>query len=740
MILTSRRPRTPPIGRRRTSRAGLTRSRRRCSTARSTWPCTRPRTCQASWLTGWRCSARPARADARDALCGVSASRRWPGGARGHRQRAARRPAARRAPGSGGRPAARQRRHPPAHACTRAASTRSCSRSPACCASGGPRRGGAPRWTADTSSRRPARASWRCRARGGDERACARGRAISDAGASAPLLAPSARWCARWSATCHTPVGAHAQLGGAGGTLELSAFVGLPDGSAWAARSAARAARPEALGAEVAQRLLAAGAGELLGELKRWPSTPEAEPRPAAACISSAPGPGDPGLLTARALELIATADVILHDRLIPPRRLDGARADAELLFVGKEGGGASVPQEETEALMVERARAGARGGAPEGRRSVRVRPRRRGGPDAARGRASPSRWCPASPPGVAAPAYAGIPVTHRDHASAVALVTGHEDPDKAADGARLERAGRLSRHARVLHGRAPARAHRVVADRRRTPARRAGGGGRARHAARPAHGRWPRWQTIAERGPEAGIGPPAVTVVGDVAALARELAWLPSRPLSGAHGRRHPRARPGQRAGRAPGRAGSAGGRGARDRDPAAAGRPVPDLVAYDLVCLTSPNGVGLLFERLARGGRTRARWPARAWPRSAPARRARLSAHGRDRRHRARALRGRGAGRGAGRRSRAPRPDRARARGARRAARRPARSAAPRSTCSRSTRRCRAAGRAHAGGGARGRLHHLHRRPRRSASSWRPPASDAGLSGRPGSCRSAR
>src|SRR5580692_4445713 len=70
-------------------------------------------------------------------------------------------------------------------------------------------------------------------------------------------------------------------------------------------------------------------------------------------------GPGDPGLLTARALELIATADVILYDRLIPSTALDGARADAELLFVGKEGGGPSVPQEQTQALMIERAQAG---------------------------------------------------------------------------------------------------------------------------------------------------------------------------------------------------------------------------------------------------------------------------------------------------------------------------------------------------------------------------------------------
>ena len=65
-------------------------------------------------------------------------------------------------------------------------------------------------------------------------------------------------------------------------------------------------------------------------------------------------GPGDPGLLTARALELIATADVILHDRLIPATALDGARPDAELIYVGKVGGGASMPQAEIDRLLVE--------------------------------------------------------------------------------------------------------------------------------------------------------------------------------------------------------------------------------------------------------------------------------------------------------------------------------------------------------------------------------------------------
>src|SRR5690242_9050725 len=65
-------------------------------------------------------------------------------------------------------------------------------------------------------------------------------------------------------------------------------------------------------------------------------------------------GPGDPGLMTVRARELIAAADVILYDRLIPPGALDGARADAELVYVGKIGGGPQMPQAEIDRLLVQ--------------------------------------------------------------------------------------------------------------------------------------------------------------------------------------------------------------------------------------------------------------------------------------------------------------------------------------------------------------------------------------------------
>ena len=141
-------------------------------------------------------------------------------------------------------------------------------------------------------------------------------------------------------------------------------------------------------------------------------------------------GPGDPGLMTTRSLELIVAADVIVHDRLIPREALAPARPEAELIYVGKEPGSASVPQEGIADLLVDRAR--------QGKLVVRLK----GGDPFVFGRGGeeaealadaeiPFEVVPGITAGVAAPAYAGIPVTHRDDASAVAFVTGHEDPEK---------------------------------------------------------------------------------------------------------------------------------------------------------------------------------------------------------------------------------------------------------------------------------------------------------------------
>ena len=141
-------------------------------------------------------------------------------------------------------------------------------------------------------------------------------------------------------------------------------------------------------------------------------------------------GPGDPGLMTRRSLELIANADVVLYDRLIPASALDGARDDAELRYVGKQPGAAAIAQEDLNALLAELGAAG--------KQVVRLKGGDpfvfgRGGEEAETLAAAgvPFEVVPGITAGVAAPAYAGIPVTHRDAASAVAFVTGHEDPEK---------------------------------------------------------------------------------------------------------------------------------------------------------------------------------------------------------------------------------------------------------------------------------------------------------------------
>jgi uroporphyrinogen III methyltransferase/synthase len=313
-------------------------------------------------------------------------------------------------------------------------------------------------------------------------------------------------------------------------------------------------------------------------------------------------GPGDPALLSARALELIACADVILHDRLIPASALDGARGDAELVFVGKQGGGGSVPQEQTEALMIERARAG--------RTVVRLKGGDpfvfgRGGEEALALRAAgvPFEIVPGVTAGVAAPAYVGIPVTHRGLASAVALVTGHEDPAKgetaldwpalaAFPGTLVFYMGvrQLPDIAAALIGAGrPREQPAAVIERGTLPDQRVVSGTLA---------------TIAERAEQENVRAPAVTVVGAVAQLAEQLSWLPPRPLLGLT----------VTVTRARAQASSLARRleasGARVvQAPAIRVRPLPgpplDPTPYDLVCLTSANGVEGLFERLQAGGR---------------------------------------------------------------------------------------------------------------------------------------
>ncbi len=317
-------------------------------------------------------------------------------------------------------------------------------------------------------------------------------------------------------------------------------------------------------------------------------------------------GPGDPGLMTRRSLELIARADVILYDRLVPAGALDGARPEAELRYVGKSPGAESVSQDDINSLLVRHGRAGAdvvrlKGGDPFvfGR----------GGEEAEALAAAgiPFEVVPGVTAGIAAAAYAGIPVTHRDEASAVAFVTGHEDPAKdesAIDWRALaafpgtlvlymgvRRLPEIS--ARLIEAGRPADEPAAVVERGTLPGQRTVTAPLGEIAAAAS-----------------AVRPPAVTVVGPVARLRDGLAWIERRPL---HGRRVvvTRARP-----QASGLAATLRGLGAEVIEAPAIRiepRPVEGEVArmadgvgdYALVCFTSPNAVGLFFDILAERGK---------------------------------------------------------------------------------------------------------------------------------------
>jgi uroporphyrinogen III methyltransferase / synthase len=318
-------------------------------------------------------------------------------------------------------------------------------------------------------------------------------------------------------------------------------------------------------------------------------------------------GSGDPGLLTRRALDLIEQADAILYDRLIPAGALDGARADADLRYVGKRPGDPALPQEEINSQLVELG--------SSGKRVVRLKGGDpfvfgRGGEEAEALAAAGVRFevVPGVTAGVAASAYAGIPVTHRELASAVAFVTAHEDPDKPESALDWDALARFPGTLVFYMGvrRLADVAERLVAA--------------GRDAAEPAavveRGTLPGQRTvtgtlaeIAARAAAAGVRPPAVTLVGPATALHDRLGWLDRRPL---HGQvvAVTRARA-----QASGLARRLAGLGAEvieapaiRIEPRLGDPEVTEAVSrvrdYALVCFTSPNGVGLFFEALASEG----------------------------------------------------------------------------------------------------------------------------------------
>ena len=243
-------------------------------------------------------------------------------------------------------------------------------------------------------------------------------------------------------------------------------------------------------------------------------------------------GPGDAGLLTLRGKELLERAEVVIYDGLVNRELLRFAPPTAEIIYGGKHDRTRCVSQAELNALLLAKAR--------EGKGVVRLKGGDpfvfgRGGEEAEvlAGAGIPFEVVPGVSSVHSVPCYAGIPLTHRDHASSVTVVTGHDAPSSPANKVDWPGLARIPGTLVVLMG---LRNMRAIA------------------AELIAHGRSPDTAvamishgtngqqktfvgtlgTVAELASQAGISPPAVTVIGEVVNLREQLNWFEQRPLFG--------------------------------------------------------------------------------------------------------------------------------------------------------------------------------------------------------------
>jgi uroporphyrin-III C-methyltransferase len=236
-------------------------------------------------------------------------------------------------------------------------------------------------------------------------------------------------------------------------------------------------------------------------------------------------GPGDPELISVKGLRRLREADVVVHDALIASELLAACRPGAEIVDAGKRAGCHSRPQEWINQTLVQRASAGLRvvrlkGGDPFvfGR----------GGEEAEALVAAGLDWevVPGVSSAIAAPAYAGIPLTHRAHAASFAVISGHEPDDRAES--RLRWAA-LARGIDTLVflmcvGRLPTISAQLVAHGRPadTPAALVRWGSTAGQETLVTS-----LGAIAEETAREGVGPPALLVVGEVVRLRESLTWF---------------------------------------------------------------------------------------------------------------------------------------------------------------------------------------------------------------------
>ncbi len=318
-------------------------------------------------------------------------------------------------------------------------------------------------------------------------------------------------------------------------------------------------------------------------------------------CYLVGAGPGDLGLVTLRAKQLIERADVVVYDYLCNPEMLQWAPETAELIYAGKKAGAHTLKQDEINALLVEKAQAG--------QQVVRLKGGDpflfgRGGEEAQALAAAGVAFevVPGVTSAIAAPAYAGIPVTHRGMTSHVTFFTGHEDPEKTESSIDFGALAKIGGTQVMLMG--VERIDAIAQQMRENGVRadlpvaliRWGTTGRQEVISGTL-------QDIAQKVAAQNFAPPAVAVFGEVVSLGKELAWQKGRPLSG---KRIVVTRTRKQAGALSDQLRNLGAevielptiRIEPPSDVRAFAELVQDAHGYDWIVFTSPNGVTAFFE----------------------------------------------------------------------------------------------------------------------------------------------
>ncbi len=243
-------------------------------------------------------------------------------------------------------------------------------------------------------------------------------------------------------------------------------------------------------------------------------------------------GPGDPGLVTLKARQCMEKAQVVVYDYLAPKTLLEYAGEDAQIIYVGKKGANHTLPQDQINDLLVEKARQGLtvarlKGGDPFvfGR----------GGEEAQilLEQGVPCEVIPGVTSAIAAPAYAGIPITHREHNSFVTFITGHENPDKPSSSMQWDVFAKSQGTLVFLMGvkNLPHIVDQLIRHGKEadTPVALVQWGTTPRQ--RTVTG---TLETIVSIVHKENISSPAIIVVGKVVELREQLAWFDKRPLFG--------------------------------------------------------------------------------------------------------------------------------------------------------------------------------------------------------------